>query len=633
MDSEILDWIVQYGYIFMFLIMLFEGPVITASGALGAALGYFNIYIVLTLSFFASFVPDLIYYSIGHWGGSPALDRYGKKFGVSPERRREMARFINENAGKSLFFVKTVPFLGPPGLAIIGALGVSMKQFLWWSILIDIATSLFFAVIGYYAGKGYETLLQFPQYASYGLAVAFLLFILVSYLYGKVAKRIAQKIGGSPADEGETTRPQNVSFSQSRGSSDTPRRPLRVLVANDTYPPQLNGAAVATQRLLRGLADRGHSVLVIAPNTGLTDEMQKEPISGRGAEATILRVRSFPVGPLHPQFRVTNWVGIEAKLERAIQDFQPDIIHIQNHFILGRACLKIARKHGIPIIGTNHFMPDNLFEFIPGPLQQSISKIMWGHFLKTYNQLDYVTAPSLAAQKMLWDVGLTAPTRVISNGIDLAKYRKAVPPDQIYQKYNIHREQPTFLCVGRLEKDKNVHLIIKATANAAEKAAIQTVIVGKGKDEAEFRDLAQKLGLEGTVIFTGAIPDEDLCFLYNIADVYIGAGSAELQGMAVMEAMATGLPVLAANAVALPELVRDGENGFLFSLNEVDLTDKMLKILSQESKWQSMGEKSLSYIQAHDMQETLAQLEALYNEAIGIARASANLQNEARQRA
>jgi glycosyltransferase involved in cell wall biosynthesis/membrane protein DedA with SNARE-associated domain len=620
MDSELLDWIVQHGYIFMFLIMLMEGPVATASAALGSALGFFNVYIVLILSFFAGFLPDVLYYSIGHWGGPHALDRYGRRFGVSQARRDQMARFMEENAGKSIFFVKTVPFLSPPGLAILGALGVSVKQFIWWSTMVDTATALFFVVIGYYSGKGYEILGQFPEYASFGLAGAFLLFILISYLYSRAAKKLSQKITGFSSDEKETTCPQGAG---SPGLADRSiKRQLRILIANDTYPPQLNGAAVSTQRLVHGLAGRGHSVFVIAPNTGFADEMQREQVNGSNVEATVYRVGSIPVRPLHPQFRVTNWVGIKSKLERIVQDFQPDIIHIQNHFILGKACLKIARKQGIPIIGTNHFMPDNLFEFIPGTLRQTISSIMWNDFLKTYNQLDFVTSPSAAAQKMIVDVGLTARTRIISNGIELEKYQKVAPPEGLFQKYRIHRDRPTFLCVGRLEKDKNVPLIIKATARVAEKTEVQTVIVGKGKDEAEFKALARKLGLDNTVIFTGAVPNEDVRSLYNIANVYIGAGSAELQGIAVMEAMATGLPILAANAVALPELVKDGENGFLFASNENDLADKMLKILSQEDKWKSMAENSLSYIQAHDMQQALSQFEALYYEALGMTRTS-----------
>jgi glycosyltransferase involved in cell wall biosynthesis len=118
------------------------------------------------------------------------------------------------------------------------------------------------------------------------------------------------------------------------------------------------------------------------------------------------------------------------------------------------------------------------------------------------------------------------------------------------------------------------------------------------------------------VVFTGFVPNDDLPYLYSISNIYIGAGAAELQGIAVMEAMATGLPVLAANAVALPELVKDGENGYLFALDPADLADKMRKMLSQPESWQRMGEKSLACIQVHDTPYVLSQLEDLYRQVI-----------------
>ena len=389
-----------------------------------------------------------------------------------------------------------------------------------------------------------------------------------------------------------------------------------MLIANDTYPPQLNGAAVATQRLALGLAGRGHQVAVIAPNMSFKDETDEEVVAGKGADISVFRVKSVSVKPLHPQFRVTYWLGINAKLGQIVRDFRPDIMHIQNHFILGKGCLKIAREKGLPIIGTNHFLPNNLFEFIPTSLRPAISSIMWGHFLKTYNYLDCVVAPSHACLQILRDVGLTANARVISNGIDLSKYKKVTPPDSIYSRYGIRRNRPTFLAVGRLEKDKNVELVLRATALVAREAQVQTVIVGKGRDEAEFKALAHKLDLGNSAVFTGFVPDDDMPYLYSISNVYIGAGAAELQGIAVMEAMATGLPVLAANAVALPELVVDDENGYLFALDPHDLADKMLKMLSQKESWQRMGAKSLAFIQVHDTPNALAQLEDLYHEVI-----------------
>lgn len=395
---------------------------------------------------------------------------------------------------------------------------------------------------------------------------------------------------------------------------------LRVLIANDTYPPQLNGAAVATQRLALGLAGRGHQVAVIAPSTSFKDETDEEVVSGDGIDVTVFRIRSFPAKPVHPQFRVTSWFGVHSKLGQIIQEFQPDIIHIQNHFVLGHGCLKIARERDIPIIGTNHFLPNNLYEFIPSPLRPAISSIMWGHFLKTYNHLDCVVAPSHACLKVLRDVGLTANARVISNGIDLSKYKQVTPPDRIFSRYGIRRDWPTFLAVGRMEKDKNVELILRAMALIATETPVQTVFVGTGRDAAEFKSLAHKLDLGDSAVFTGFVPDEDMPYLYSISDVYIGAGAAELQGIAVMEAMATGLPVLAANAVALPELVKDSENGYLFDLHPEDLADKMLKMLSQKESWQKMGEKSLAYIQVHDTPNVLSQLEDLYREVISAAR-------------
>jgi glycosyltransferase involved in cell wall biosynthesis len=390
--------------------------------------------------------------------------------------------------------------------------------------------------------------------------------------------------------------------------------PLRVLITADTYPPQLNGAAVAAQRLAWGLAGRGHAVAVAAPNTAFKDETRTE--RGEGTAVQVYRFKSISARPLHPQFRWTYWVGLYARLGRIFREFSPDIVHLQNHFILGSGCLRQARQRGLPAIGTNHFMPDNLYEFIPAPLRPAISALMWRHHLSTYNNLDLVLSPSHACRKLLADVGLTAHARVISNGIDLNKYRRIDPSVEIYAKYRIRPGIPTFLSVGRLEKDKNVDLIIKASALARREAEFQTVIVGTGKDEAEFRGLARKLGLEGTVILTGFVPDGDLTALYNSADVYIGAGIAELQGIAVMEAMASGLPVLAANAVALPELVQDGENGYLFALDPGCLAARIRRILADPGDWPRMGENSLARIQPHDTSKVLAQLEDLYREAI-----------------
>jgi membrane protein DedA with SNARE-associated domain len=205
MDSELLNWVIQHGYIIMFLVMLVEGPVITASGALAAALGYYDVFVVFALSFFANFLPDVFYYSVGHWGGNRALDKYGERFGIARTRRDRTAGFLSRHMGKWLIFIKTVPFLSPPGLAVMGALGVPVRRFIWLDVLIVALTSLFFVVIGYYSGKGYDFLQGATQYGPWGLAGAFLFIILLTQLFGRLARRFTRRIRTFAVDEIPTT--------------------------------------------------------------------------------------------------------------------------------------------------------------------------------------------------------------------------------------------------------------------------------------------------------------------------------------------------------------------------------------------------------------------------------------------
>jgi glycosyltransferase involved in cell wall biosynthesis len=129
--------------------------------------------------------------------------------------------------------------------------------------------------------------------------------------------------------------------------------------------------------------------------------------------------------------------------------------------------------------------------------------------------------------------------------------------------------------------------------------------------------LADELGISGHVTFAGFVPDIDLPNLYCITDAFIIAGIAELQSIVTMEAMASGLPVVGVNAVALPELIHDGENGFLFENGDIkSLAEKMTKILSDESLRKQMGVKSLEIIAKHDIHKIIDEFEALYQKLI-----------------
>ena len=205
-ESEILDWLIRNGYLVMFLIMLIEGPAVTSIGALGAALGHFNVFIVFVLSFFANFLPDVLYYYMGHWGGQWVLDKFGTRIGVPVERRERAGELISNHMGKWLLFIKTIPFISPPGLAVMGALGVSIKRFIWWDIAIVALTSLFFTALGYYSGQGYGFLQRAFGYGALWLAGFFVVFLLVTYIYNRIAQRFTQRIRQYADEESQVQR-------------------------------------------------------------------------------------------------------------------------------------------------------------------------------------------------------------------------------------------------------------------------------------------------------------------------------------------------------------------------------------------------------------------------------------------
>ena len=385
----------------------------------------------------------------------------------------------------------------------------------------------------------------------------------------------------------------------------------RIILASETYPPDVNGAAIFVKRLATMLAENGHEVMVIVPGTTNKDKLEKVKPNLRE-----FRVKTISIKPIHPHFRAVWKAGLTKKIEKAVLDFKPDIIHIHNHIMIGRTCLKVAKKHHIPIMGTNHFMPDNLIEYFPGFLSKTASHYMWMDFITVYNRLAYVTAPTHVALKMIKDLGLKAPSEVISNGIDLSHFKKIKTDKKIYTKFGLTPETPIFLFVGRLEKDKNIDIVLRALALNKKKMDVQMIVVGEGRDANAFRRLADKLKLSDRVIFTGKVSDAVLEQLYSVANVYIGSGSAELQGLAVMEAMANGLPVLAANAVALPELVKDGKNGYLFELDPPDLARKMVRIMKDGKKLKAMAAQSLKLIKYHSKEKTRESFEKLYGKLI-----------------
>jgi 1,2-diacylglycerol 3-alpha-glucosyltransferase len=385
---------------------------------------------------------------------------------------------------------------------------------------------------------------------------------------------------------------------------------MRILIANDTFYPDLNGNSYFTYRLASGLIKRGHEVLVIAPSRTFRHEKsirQGVPVFG---------LRSIPI-PHYANLRIALPFFVKKTLTNVISEFNPEAVHVQDHSTVGRATIKIAKKLGIKIIGTNHFMPENLVFYLHFPdwLEKKVINLAWNDFRRIYEKLDIITTPTKTAVNLLKKYGFSKEVIPISNGIDTKKFRPGQDAAYLKQRYNLP-DKPILLYVGRLDKEKNVDLVLRALAQVTpEEIAPHFLIAGKGYEMKNLKKLAEKLKIQNRVTFAGFMPDEDLPFLYNLASVFINAGVAELQSLVMMEAMASGLPVIGVNAMALPELVHDNENGYLFPIGDAKkLSGCIQKMFSNPEQMKLMGEKSLEIIRDHDAENIMSRFESLYNE-------------------
>ncbi|OZM84219.1 glycosyl transferase family 1 [Pseudonocardia sp. MH-G8] len=362
----------------------------------------------------------------------------------------------------------------------------------------------------------------------------------------------------------------------------------------------MNGAARFTARLAAGLAGRGHEVHVVAPSdTGPASS----PVPADGVTA-VHRLRSYRV-PGQDRFRACLPGPAAAGAQRVLRAVLPDVVHVQSHFQVGRGLLAAAADAGFPTVATNHFMPENMLEHarVPDVLADRVSRWAWRDLARVYGTADVVTAPTPRAVELLGArAGLSG--RAVSCGIDLSRFGAGgVEPEP--------GAEPTVLFVGRLEREKRVDELIRAFALVAGPARLE--IIGDGTRRAGWSALARDLGLADRVRFRGAVDDDALVAAYRRCAVFCMPGIAELQSLVTLEAMASGRPVVAADAVALPHLVHPGRNGLLYRPADVaGLAAALTALLDDPATRARMGAAGREAAAAHDLDATLDAFEDVY---------------------
>ncbi|HEU5374512.1 MAG TPA: glycosyltransferase [Ktedonobacteraceae bacterium] len=379
---------------------------------------------------------------------------------------------------------------------------------------------------------------------------------------------------------------------------------MRIVIVTDQYPPMVGGVPTVTRQLATDFANRGHQVWLVAPSYGSRDSYRVEQ------KVRVYRFSSFE-WPTYEELRIAflPFMPIRKLLKKA----DPDIIHIHSPVVLGNVTQLLAGGLRKPVIATNHYMPFNMSRALTNDpvFGKPFNNVTYSYLVHFCNRCEYVTAPTQTALDLLYEHGLRAPACAISNGIDLKRFSPGPRDEALRARLGLPTNRPIILSVNRLSQEKRIDVLIEAMAKI--QSPCHLAIASTGPAESELRALVDEHQLHDRVSFLGFISDTDLVALYRLADIFGIPSEADLQSITTMEAMACGLPIVAAAAYALPELVHHKENGFLFTPgNHEEMAGHLNALVQDADLRRCMGNQSLAIIAAHDQVRVLEEWEALY---------------------
>lgn len=368
---------------------------------------------------------------------------------------------------------------------------------------------------------------------------------------------------------------------------------MRIAMMTDSWFPTRDGVVTSICIIKESLEALGHQVFIVAPEP--EEEFRQDGVYYFPA----VRFKSYEgyYVPIYPSNKM-----------EILREIAPDVIHIHGVATMALRGLICGHTLGIPTVMTFHTMVDDAAKYY-SPVKlppETMDRLIWIYLRQILKRMDVVVTPTACIGEELKAHGANCRNLLaIPTGAKTDVFRPGIPCDQIRERYGLAGKR-VVIHVGRISYEKEIDMVVRAMRDVD----AVLLVVGKGPAAEDIRKLVGELGMEERVIFTGFVPDEDLPAFYNAADIAVSASKFETQGLSILEAMASGRTVACRNGRAFTEIVRDGENGYLFD-DERGCTEAILKALdappevreaSYRTAIENSRERSIErYIRAYEL--------------------------------
>ncbi len=398
---------------------------------------------------------------------------------------------------------------------------------------------------------------------------------------------------------------------------------------SDAYYPRINGVAISVKSYAEALTNLGHNICIVCCNYEKpTKENNYHKFYYDDKVEDDKRIKVLRLPALNVSFskedkaaRIDQWHTCKKEMD----SFKPDVIHINSEFVIGYFGLNYARHRKVPMVYTFHTLWEdyaaNYIHFLPPSYSKKLAKEFIRFYLK---RSDMIICPTERIQNVVKDYKIDRESKILPTGIpnhiaEIKKGQKQLFHNQLYKGFPLKKKKRILLYVGRVVKEKNLEFLFPVL-DKVKKVYPDTmlVIVGGGPELEPLQKKATELKLSKNICFTGYQNRDDLAYFYKLADVFVFPSVTETQGLVTIEAMMTGLPVVAIGEMGTVDVMQGNNGGFMVKNDVTEFYEKVIELLSNKELHKQKCEEALAWSKKWSLPDLTNTLVEYYEEAIEI---------------
>lgn len=401
---------------------------------------------------------------------------------------------------------------------------------------------------------------------------------------------------------------------------------MRIAMLTNNYLPFVGGVPISIQRLSEGLRSLGNEVYIFAPTY---EEELKEDF--------VIRYRSFEKtfanGCVLPNV-------MDPVIKRTFKEMQFDLIHVHHPVLIGNTAISLGKKYNIPVVFTYHTRYEQYLHHLK-PFHKLLSRYnnennlvmksveekmldismnkMVPYYIKRFTkECNLVFAPTALMKTLLLNQGVTTEIEVLPSGLNEVFFQRDTKIAKAIRKQYIRNEQFLLCTVSRLEKEKNLEFLLRGIKRLKESFGDQfhLLVMGDGTKRGELQSNVKELGLTNQVTFLGTISQADISNYYEASDLFVFSSKSETQGIVLLEAMASKLPVVAVKASGVDDIVVNHFNGVTTMEDENEFADRIMNLLINKEEHKILSAGAYETAMKYRVDTLSKKAEEYYKEAI-----------------